>query len=136
MNSLILRVMTQGLVPLVLLFSVFLLLRGHNSPGGGFAGGLVAASVFVLHAIVFGVPAARRAIHIHPPALFIWGVIVAVASGLVGPLLGGEVLKAWWLPGTVPIVGHLGTPLLFDVGVYLTVVGAVLTVVFSLLEDG
>jgi multicomponent Na+:H+ antiporter subunit B len=135
MRSLILQVMTRALTPLLLLFSVYLLLRGHNSPGGGFAGGLIAASMLVLFALVFGVPETRRALRVSPLALLISGLAIAVLSGLVGWLTGGEFLQAWWYGREVEIIHHLGTPLLFDLGVYLTVLGAMLTIVLTLIEE-
>ncbi len=134
MNTLILRVMTRMMLPLIVLFSVFLLLRGHNSPGGGFAGALVAASVFVLHAIVFGVPETRGTLILSPWTLFVTGLAVAFVSGLMGLVTRGIFLSPFWWQRKIEIVHHVGTPVLFDVGVYLTVFGAVLTIVFSLLE--
>ena len=62
MTSLILRTATRALMPLLLLYGLFLLLRGHNAPGGGFAGGLVVAAAYALHAFAYGVDAARRAV--------------------------------------------------------------------------
>lgn len=135
MRSLILQVMTRALTPLLLLFSVYLLLRGHNSPGGGFAGGLIAASMLVLFALVFGVSETRRALRVSPLALLISGLAIALLSGLAGWLTGGEFLQAWWYGREVEIVQHFGTPLVFDLGVYLTVLGAMLTIVLTLIEE-
>jgi len=135
MRSLILHVMTRALTPLLLLFSVYLLLRGHNSPGGGFAGGLIASAVLILFALVFGPQETRRALRVSPLSLLIGGLGLAVASGLVGWLTGGEFLQAWWYGREVEIIHHFGTPLVFDLGVYLTVLGAMLTVVLTLIEE-
>ena len=66
----------------MLLFSVFVLLRGHNEPGGGFIGGLIAASAFAIHGIAFGVPTVRRALHFHPMAISGFGLLLAALSGL------------------------------------------------------
>jgi multicomponent Na+:H+ antiporter subunit A len=136
-GSLILRTATGVLLPLLLLFSLFLLLRGHNEPGGGFAGGLVAAAAFTLLAIAAGVPVARRALRREPRLLIGAGLLVATASGEIGLLGEGPFLTGRWidlvLPGGVPLA--LGTPLLFDLGVYLVVVGAVLTIVLNLAEQ-
>ncbi|MBD3222333.1 Na+/H+ antiporter subunit B [bacterium] len=135
MRSLILQVMTRGLTPLLLLFSVYLLLRGHNSPGGGFAGGLIASSVLVLFALVFGVQETRKALRVSPLSLLVSGLAIAVLSGLVGWFEGGDFLQAWWYGREVEIIHHFGTPLLFDLGVYLTVLGAMLTMVLTLIEE-
>ncbi len=137
MRGVILNTATAYLLPLLLLFSVFLLLRGHNEPGGGFAGGLVAAAGFALLATGAGVEAARRALRADPRTLIAAGLVVAIASGLPGLLEGRAFLAGvWWtleLPGGGSF--YLGTPLLFDVGVYLAVAGTVLAIVFALEEE-
>jgi len=135
MTSMILSTATRYLLPLLLLFSVFLLLRGHNEPGGGFVGGLVAAAGFSLHAIAYGVDMARRLLGIDPRALMGLGLGVAAVSGLFGLGVGWPFMTGLWSAGTVTVLGHIGTPLLFDVGVYLVVVGVVLTIVFELSEE-
>ena len=136
MGSLILRTAARILLPLLLLFSFFLLLRGHNEPGGGFAGGLVAAAAFALLAVATDVPIARRALRLEPRLLIGIGLLVAAASGTVGLLGGAPFLTGLWtdlaLPGGLTLA--LGTPLVFDVGVYLVVIGVVLTIVLALAE--
>lgn len=132
MNSLILSTVARAVIALMILFSLYLLIRGHNLPGGGFVGGLVAASAFLLHAIANGVPATRRLLRVDPRAIAMIGVAVAIIAGLVAAFQGAPFLTGVWaFPGGVP----LGTPLLFDVGVYLVVVGAVVTLVLALEED-
>lgn len=132
MSSLILQGATRLLVGLMLVFSLFLLWRGHNEPGGGFVGGLVASVAFALLGISRGTAAVRRALRVDPCALAGVGVLVALAAGLWGLLLGTGFLEGHW----VTVGGlKLGTPLLFDVGVYLVVVGAVSTLLLALEED-
>lgn len=137
MRGVILDTATAYLLPLLLLFSVFLLLRGHNEPGGGFAGGLVAAAGFALLATGAGVDAARRALRVDPRTLVAAGLAVALASGLPGLADGRPFLAAVWWTLDLPAGGslYLGTPLLFDVGVYLAVAGTVLAIVFALEEE-
>ncbi len=135
MKSLILQMMVRALLPLLLLFSLYLLLRGHNSPGGGFAGGLIAGAVFVLFALVFGVEETRRALHVEPISIMVSGLAIAVVSGLYGLIWGDAFLQAWWWDREIALLKHFGTPLVFDVGVYLTVLGAVLVVVLTLIEE-
>jgi multicomponent Na+:H+ antiporter subunit B len=137
MNSLILRVTTRFILPLLLLFSVFLLLRGHNEPGGGFSGGLVAASAFVLHGFAFGVPEAIQALRINPRVLIGAGLLVAVGSGSLALRRGEPLMTGLWAQVSVPGFGtlHLGTPLLFDVGVYLVVIGVTLSIILPLAEE-
>ncbi len=137
MRGLILPTATVYLMPVLLLFSLVLLLRGHNEPGGGFAGGLVAASAFVLLSVASGVAVARRALQVDPRTLIGVGLLLMLASGVIAPLLYGEpyLTSHWW---TIPIGDYevaVGTPLLFDIGVYLAVAGTVLLLVFSMEEE-
>jgi multicomponent Na+:H+ antiporter subunit B len=135
MTSTILQTATRVLMPLLLLFAVFLLLRGHNQPGGGFVGGLVVASSFVLYSIAFGVDAGRRALLVRPATLLGVGPLIALTSGLPALITGQPFMTAQWTE--VPLGGTavaLGTPLVFDVGVFLAVIGVVLTIVFTLSE--
>jgi multicomponent Na+:H+ antiporter subunit B len=137
MNSLILRVATRFMLPLLLLFSIFLLLRGHNEPGGGFSGGLVAASAFVLYGFAFGVSEAKWALSIDPRHLIGAGLLAALISGCLGLFLGRPLMTGLWGEWDVPAVGklHVGTPLLFDLGVYLVVIGVTLSIIFPLAEE-
>jgi len=130
--SLVLGMAVRVLLPLLLLFSVYLLFRGHHAPGGGFVGGLVAAAAIALHALAQGVAAARRLLGISPQALIAAGLLTAVASGIPGLLTGAPFLTGRWIG-----IGRweLGTPVVFDIGVYLVVVGVVLLVIFTLMEE-
>ena len=133
MNTLILREATRLLVALILVFSVFLLLRGHDRSGGGFVGGLVASIAFSLHAFVSGPAAVRRMLRADPGGIAAAGLATAIASGLVGPVAAGAPFLTgwWWTVGGVKV----GTPIVFDVGVYLVVVGVVLTFVLGSREQ-
>lgn len=135
MYSLILATAARGLLPLLLVFSVFVLLRGHNEPGGGFVGGLSAAAAFALYALAHGAAAARRTLRVDPKRLMGVGLLLSLASGCLGLLAGRPFLSALWDDTPLPVVGKLGTPILFDVGVYLVVVGVVLTILLPLIED-
>lgn len=135
MTSTILQTAARMLMPLLLLFAVFLLLRGHNQPGGGFVGGLVVAASFVLYAIAFGVDASRRALLVRPATLLGAGLLVALTSGLPAVIAGRPFMTAQWTEVHLgQTVVALGTPLVFDVGVFLAVVGVVLTIVFTLAD--
>jgi len=135
MTSSILQTAVRLLMPLLLLFALFLLLRGHNQPGGGFVGGLVVAASFVLYAIAFGVDAARRALLVQPSRLLGIGLLVALLSGLPGVIGGDPFMTAVWTSfDTGSTVIDLGTPLLFDIGVFLAVIGVVLTIVLTLAD--
>jgi multisubunit Na+/H+ antiporter MnhB subunit len=130
-DSPIFRTAARLLMPLLLMFSVFLLFRGHNQPGGGFVGGLVAAAAFALYGIAFGVRRARRALLVKPLTLLGAGLLIALLSGLPAVLVGQPFLTALWTPGPMAV----GTPAVFDVGVFLVVAGVVLMMVFSLAEE-
>ena len=133
MTSSILQTATRLLMPLLLLFALFLLFRGHNAPGGGFVAGLVVAAAFVLHAMAFGVAASRRALLVAPSMLLPIGLSVALISGVPAVLLGLPFMTGLWTtlgPGPTDIA--LGTPLVFDIGVFLAVIGVVLRIVFTL----
>jgi len=135
MTSSILQTAARVLMPLLLLFAVFLLLRGHNQPGGGFVAGLVVASSFVLYSIAFGVDAARRALPVSPSMLLGLGPLVALVSGLPALMGGRPFMSAVWTTlGAGSAAVDLGTPLVFDIGVFLAVIGVVLTIVFTLAE--
>jgi multicomponent Na+:H+ antiporter subunit A len=130
----ILATAARGLLPLMLVLALFLLLRGHNDPGGGFVGGLVVACGFGLYALALGVEQGRRALRVAPRTLIAAGLGTALVSGLFG-LAGGRPFMAALWPGALPVVGKLGTPLLFDFGVLLVVAGVALAMLFALLED-
>lgn len=135
MRTLIFRTITPGLTSLMLLFSVFILLRGHNEPGGGFIGGLIAVAAVAIYGIAFGVPVARRALHFHPLAIAGTGLFVAAASGIVSLFAGVPFLTGIWT--SLHLLGmeiDLSTVMAFDIGVYLVVLGSLSSVALALEE--
>ena len=136
MGSDILRIATRLLVGLILVFAVYLLFRGHNAPGGGFAAALVAGTGFALFAIAEGPAAVRRAVRADPRVLVAVGLLMAVGSGLLGVAVGRPFLTGLWWSSEVIFEGlSAGTPLLFDGGVFLVVFGTILTLVLQLEES-
>lgn len=137
MTSIILRSATRYLFPLLMLFSIFLLIRGHNEPGGGFIGGLLAAMAFAMYALAYDTSTARRMLRAEPKTILGVGLLVSATSGVLGMFYDEPFLSSlWWHPQRGPLAGlHLGTPLLFDLGVYLVVIGVTLLIVFSLAEE-
>ena len=136
MHSMILSTATRYLLPLLLMFSIFLLLRGHNEPGGGFVGGLVAAAALTLYALALDLGAARRVLEVDPRTLITLGLLAAAVSGLPALLGNLDFMTGLWSSQVLPVIGKLGTPLLFDIGVYLVVTGVTLTIIFVLMENG
>jgi multicomponent Na+:H+ antiporter subunit B len=98
-------------------------------------GGLVAAAGFALYALAFDVATARTVLRVDPGRLAASGLGVALASGLFGLLAGRPFLTGLWYDRVFPVIGKLGTPLLFDVGVYMVVLGITLVILFSLIEE-
>ena len=135
MRSIILQTALKFLTPLLLLFSFFLLLRGHNEPGGGFTGGLVAASAYSLYMISHGTDKAKKLLGVEPIFLIGLGLLIALIAGVTGIALGYPFLTGVWAEGKFPIIGKIGTPLIFDIGVYLVVLGIVTKVMFVLSEE-
>jgi multicomponent Na+:H+ antiporter subunit B len=134
MTSLILSTATRLIMPLMLLFSIFLLLRGHDDPGGGFVGGLVAAAAFALYAIATDVEQARAALRIDTLQIIGIGLLLAFTSGLLSLFLGTPFMTALWTDIQLPVIGKISTVLVFDSGVYLVVVGVTLTIIFAMAE--
>ncbi len=101
--------------------------RGHNEPGGGFVGGLIAAAGLIVYGFPRGVDPVRRLLRISPVSLLGIGLLFAILSGIPSLLQQRPFLTHLWIN---PLGFPLGTPMLFDLGVYCVVVGAV-TSLFS-----
>jgi multicomponent Na+:H+ antiporter subunit B len=134
MRSIILQTATNYLLPLLLLFSVFLLMRGHYYSGGGFSGGLVAAIAFILHSFAYGLQKTKSFFKYSPGSLIPFGLSLSVFSGLLPVFVGKPFMTSLWLKETYAVIGSIGTPLLFDAGVYFVVIGITLTIIFTIAE--
>lgn len=137
MKSVILSTATKLLIALLLMFSIFLFFRGHDEPGGGFIGGLFGAGAFTLYAMAYGAQKAKDMIRVSPISLIAWGLVALVISGFIPMLVGDAFLTGKWLflEDLINVDFKLSTPLIFDIGVYLCVVGFILVVIFSLEEE-
>lgn len=128
MNSLILRTTSRTVLVAAFAFSLYVYWRGHNEPGGGFVGGLVAAAGLIVYGFPRGVDPVRSLLRVSPFSLLGVGLLFALLSGTPALIEGKPFLTHAW----THVLGlHLGTPMLFDLGVYCVVVGAV-TGLFSL----
>ncbi len=181
MRTIIFATAIRILTPVFLLFSFYILLRGHNHPGGGFIGGLIGSIAFVFHTLAHGTRETTKSyfsftvykydrkpnhckvrhafrvikknilrnnhndkpkaiwnyyfLKLRPTYIMAIGLLVAVLSGVIGLMLGKPFMTAIWVEAKVPLVGSLGTPLLFDTGVYLLVMGMILKMVFTMSKD-
>lgn len=138
MRSIILRAGTTYLAGLLLIFSVYMLLRGHNEPGGGFIGGLIGATAFVIYAVSCGTAEAREALRVMPQSIAMVGLGIALAAGLYAGFFGDALFTGQWLfiGATEEDKGlPISTVLVFDIGVYMVVFGSILSIVFAMEEE-
>jgi multicomponent Na+:H+ antiporter subunit B len=130
MNTLIFRTTAPLIAGAMIMFSIIILLRGHNDPGGGFIGGLIAASAAAIYGMARGPGEVRRWLRADPMILAGFGVVLAAMVGMISILFGVPFMTALWLPGYI-----FGVPGAFDVGVYFVVFGTVTAIILAL-EDG
>jgi multicomponent Na+:H+ antiporter subunit B len=135
MKSVILSNAIRIMLPLLLIFSLFLLVRGHDQPGGGFTGGLVAAAAFSLLAIAEGIEKAEKTLRFSTSAIIAAGLLLALASGIIAVFWGAPFLTSYWLEFEFLYPLKLGTPLIFDTGIYLVVACVTLKIIFTLMEE-
>lgn len=136
MNTIIFRTIAPILTAIMLVFSVFVLLRGHNEPGGGFIGGLIAASAVAIYGIAAGVKEVRIAMKVDPLSIAGFGVFIAGFAGLLS--LGYDVpfLTGLWTHFDIGDTSvNLSTPMVFDIGVYFAVVGTISAIALALEEN-
>ena len=135
MRTVIFRTVAPYLTSLMVLFSIFVLLRGHNEPGGGFIGGLIAASALAIYGIACGVAPVRRAVYFHPMAIAAFGLFLSGMAGVLSIFFAKPYMSGLWT--TIYFFGNhidLSSVLMFDVGVYLVVVGAITSIALALEE--
>lgn len=135
LQSYIFKAVTPFLFFLVNVFALYLLLRGHHLPGGGFIAGLATAISLILLSLAVGLPEVHRVIRFEPVRLAAGGLALSTLTATAPMLFGRAFLEhvdAHWTD--VPFLGelHVGTPLAFDVGVYLVVVGIACKIIFIL----
>lgn len=134
-RSVVLTETVTGLTPVLLLFSIFLTLRGHNAPGGGFAGGLVMGMAVVLRYLAAG-PRGVRSLRVDPIVLIGSGLLIALTVGLTSLVADGSFLESAIWKFEVAILGDVKivSSSLFDIGVHVLVVGVVMAVLVALAE--
>lgn len=137
MESIILQIAARHMRPLLVILSLIVLYRGHNEPGGGFIGGLMFGAAYILYAMAFGVEKTQKSLFFNPINLTASGLFVALLSGIPALLLGDSFMTGEWYTffAQTAFELKLGTPLIFDVGVYLAVAGMLMLVMFSIMEE-
>lgn len=136
MNTVIYRTIAPSLTAIMLVFSVFVLLRGHNEPGGGFIGGLIAASAVAIYGIAVGVSEVRKALRIDPLAIAAAGLLLAGFSGFVSLFYEVPFLTGIWTTLLFDEISiSLSTPMFFDIGVYFVVLGTISAIALALEEN-
>lgn len=125
------------ILPFLLLFSLELLLAGHNRPGGGFIAGVMLVAAIALQYVVFGIAPVRRRLPRGSLGLTATGLALALGSGLPGLLRGEGFLKSWVVHWSLPLLGEVkwATAFIFDLGIFLLVAGVGLTLLALIGED-
>ena len=136
-NNLIFKTTTVLISFLLLGFSVYLFFSGHNSPGGGFIGGLGTSAALVLMYMAYGIKTVSKILPINYRVLTVTGVLIAVLTSAGSFLFGQPFLSHTFTYIHLPVLGELelATATFFDLGVYLTVVGIALTIILSIAQD-
>ena len=127
-------VLMRLLLPLACMVSVYLFMRGHNEPGGGFVAGLVMSVALLLQYIVSGTVWVEENMPLHPRRWIGWGILFALFTGMGSWLLGYPFMTTHTAHFTLPLIGeiHVASALFFDIGVFTLVVGATLLVLTAL----
>jgi len=136
-NDVILQTFTKAIAFIILIFSLYLFFAGHNQPGGGFIGGLMTASALVLLYIAYDIKMVKKMIPFDFKKMIAVGMLTAVATGGGSFLFQKPFLTHAFGYFQLPFLGktELATAVLFDLGVYLTVVGVTMTIILAIAED-
>lgn len=136
LRNIILEKIVSLFMKVMLIFSIYLLLRGHNNPGGGFIAGIIASTGFIFYAIIFGTESLQETIKLRPQTLIGIGLLLVLIAALLPTFFSIEILTGLWIKANIPVLGtlHVGTPLIFDTGVYAVVIGVILTIIISIME--
>lgn len=137
MESIILQIAARHMRPLLIGLSVIVLYRGHNEPGGGFIGGLMFGAAYIVYAMAFGVEKTRKITFMDPINITALGLFIAVLSGVPALMVGDIFMTGEWITlwKETAFELKLGSPLIFDVGVYFAVAGMLMLVMYSIMEE-
>ncbi|HEX6593549.1 MAG TPA: Na(+)/H(+) antiporter subunit B [Bacillota bacterium] len=136
-NNLILRTTTSLIAFILLGFAIYLLLAGHNSPGGGFVGGLVTSAAVILMYMAYGTDVIDKVLPFSFRTLIPIGLLLAILTGLGSFFFNVPFLTHTFGEVYIPIIGNveLATAMIFDLGVYFTVLGATITIILNIAHD-
>ena len=133
MNDEVLKISSRLLKMIFIIISIIMLIRGHNRPGGGFIGGIILASGFILYGMANGYEQLRKSMKLKPISIIMAGLLIAVFSALLG-FFKQSFFEGLWLK--IDSIGFkAGTPFLFDIGVYLTVFGILMMIFATVMEE-
>lgn len=133
-NDVVLRTVTKLVVFILLTFGFYVFFAGHNNPGGGFIGGLIFSSAFILMFLAFNVEEVLESLPIDFRILMIIGALVSSITAIMPTFFGKPFLSKYETTLTLPILGHIHvtTITLFELGILFSVVGVIVTVMLSL----
>ena len=133
MNSVILQIASKYVRWILVIFALTALYRGHNFPGGGFIGGLLVGLSVVFSSLANDAQSARNSLIIKSEGYIALGLLTILISILPGVFLKDYFMAGVWTSIHIPLVGviKLGTPFLFDIGVFLAVIGVTLMSFFT-----
>lgn len=133
-HSLLLSTVSQSLLPLAIMVSIYIFFRGHNLPGGGFIAGLVTAVAIILQYIAQGVDWVKARMNVEYQRVVAVGLMIALFTGVASWLFNRPFLTSWFDYFDIPLLGkiELASAMAFDLGVYVTVVGSTLLILASL----
>jgi multicomponent Na+:H+ antiporter subunit B len=134
MNSALLQIAQRYVRYLLLLFAIIALLRGHNNPGGGFIAGLLAGLSMVMKGYAYDIEVVIRQMKWPPVTFIAFGLLLILFSAIPSLVQGASFMKGYWFQMALPGIGELklGSPLLFDTGVFFGVIGVTRMFFFSL----
>ena len=136
MRNIILEKISKLYLIVMVVFSIFILLRGHNNPGGGFIGGIITSTGFIFYGIINGSAKIKALLKISTIELMGAGLLMGIVALIIPVFSGKEPFTGVWIhfDSFTGNTIHLGTPLLFDTGIYLVVTGVFISIIISVID--
>ena len=136
-ESILLQTVARLTFYLMMILSFFLYWRGHNDPGGGFVAGLLASGAIVLQMLAFGIEQVKKLLPFNSILVLASGLAIALLTGLTAMIFHYPFMTSALFVRDLPLVGsfEISSAAIFDLGVYLTVVGATISIIFAIGED-